>query len=122
VPLFALANAGVAIHGGASMLTDRVALGVFFGLVVGKPAGIVGATWLARRALQGTAQAARPSKDFFALSLLGGVGFTMSLFIAELAFADSPHGDAAKIGIMAASAAAAASGFVSLRRRFTSRS
>lgn len=122
VPLFALANAGVAIHGGASMLTDRVALGVFFGLVVGKPIGIVGATWLARRVLHGREQAARPRKEFFALSLLGGVGFTMSLFIAELAFANSPHGDAAKIGILAASVVAAASGFLSLRRRFSSSS
>lgn len=117
VPLFALANAGVAITGGSSLLADHVALGVFFGLVAGKPIGILGSTWLIRRFANGSGRLPQPPAGRLGLSLLGGVGFTMSLFIAELAFGDSPHGDAAKIGILAASLVAASSGFLLLRRQ-----
>jgi NhaA family Na+:H+ antiporter len=116
VPLFALANAGVAVSGGASLFTDRVAIGVFLGLVVGKPLGIMATTLAAKAfAREGDGSLGTPS-SLFGFSMLGGVGFTMSLFIAELAFGDCPHGDAAKLGILAASVVAAISGFGLLRR------
>ncbi|HJZ56760.1 MAG TPA: Na+/H+ antiporter NhaA [Gemmataceae bacterium] len=109
MPVFALANAGVEIE--ARTVADPVAVAVALGLLVGKPVGIVLFSWLAVRA-----GVARLPDGVNWLTLLGGgclagIGFTMSLFVAELAFAGSEgHLSAAKIGILIGSALSAVVG------------
>ncbi|WP_291039021.1 Na+/H+ antiporter NhaA [Herbiconiux sp.] len=110
VPVFAFFAAGVAVGGLEGItraLTDPVTIGIFVGLVVGKPIGIVVSvrllTWLTRVKLDPLLKWI----DLIGVGLLAGIGFTVSLLIAELSFGeDSPHGDDAKIAIMAASLAA----------------
>ena len=104
MPVFALANAGVGLGGGlAALATDAVALGVMLGLVVGKPLGVMLLSVLAVK----TGLAVLPSgvtwRHVFGVSLLTGIGFTMSIFIANLAFGPGPLLDSAKVGILAAS-------------------
>jgi NhaA family Na+:H+ antiporter len=115
MPLFALANAGVALTGGAQLIGAPVTLGVVLGLVLGKPFGITLATWLAARA--GVAE--RPSvlswRMLHGAAWLGGIGFTMSLFIAGLAFDTQEQLTEAKIGILAASVLAGTVGWLVLR-------
>ncbi len=115
MPIFALANAGVALGGsGAGALLNPVALGVALGLVGGKLVGVLGFSWLAVK----TGVAQLPSgvtwRHIFGASWLCGIGFTMSLFIANLAF-DAALLDTAKIGILAASLVAGIVGFAVLR-------
>jgi len=117
MPLFALANAGV--HFPEQLLptaTHPVALGVFLGLLIGKPLGITSASWLAARA----GIAAQPSgvswKQLMGAAWLCGIGFTMSLFVAGLAFGDGRLLDLSKIGTLAASLLAGFGGAMSLRR------
>jgi NhaA family Na+:H+ antiporter len=116
MPLFALANAGVSLSGGPRALASPVALGVVLGLVLGKPLGITLAAWAATRA--GLAE--RPPEVSWRMlhgaAWLGGIGFTMSLFVASLAFGGSPPLTDAKLGILAASMIAGALGFGILRR------
>lgn len=111
MPLFGLANAGVSLDN-VSFAGDslRVFLGVTLGLILGKPLGIVVLSSIAVRI--GIAALPRGTNWFGVgiVGLVGGIGFTMALFIAELAFASGPLLDAAKVGILAASAGAAASG------------
>ena len=118
MPLFALANAGVHVGGGSSgALTSAVTLGIIFGLVLGKPIGITLFSWLSAR----SGVAALPGDASWGavhgVSWLGGIGFTMSLFIANLAFAGTPYLEHAKIGILIASAIAGVTGWLILRRR-----
>ena len=110
MPLFALANAGVSLDG---LVLDSsgwaVATGVALGLVLGKPVGVLAAIWLVTRLRIGTLPAGLDGAHLVILGVVAGVGFTMSLFIAQLAF----HGAgatlaAAKLGVLAASAAAGA--------------
>jgi NhaA family Na+:H+ antiporter len=111
MPMFALANAGVnlaATHpsgGGATVL-----IGVVVGLVVGKPVGIVTVSWLAVR----SGLAALPSgvrwSGVLVVGLVAGIGFTMALFIATLAFPPGPLIEVAKLGILMASVVAGAIG------------
>jgi NhaA family Na+:H+ antiporter len=118
MPLFALANAGV--HFGADLfdtLSLPVSVGIILGLVIGKPLGITLLAWLATR----VGVAALPSdstwRALHGVSWLGGIGFTMSLFIAGLAFPTSPELlDSAKVGILAASILAGLAGWIVLRR------
>ncbi|MDF3018624.1 MAG: Na+/H+ antiporter NhaA [Thermomicrobiales bacterium] len=103
VPLFALANAGVALGGDVlSILTEPVALGVLIGLLLGKQLGITLTTWLVVR----LGLAALPSgvswRQLYGVSWLAGIGFTTSLFIAGLAFGDGGLLDQAKVGILVA--------------------
>jgi NhaA family Na+:H+ antiporter len=117
VPLFALANAGVALGGGlADAFAAPVTLGVILGLVIGKPVGITLFAWLAVK----LGAAARPRGvswgAIHGVSWLGGIGFTMSLFVTGLAFTDAAAIDQAKVGIFAASLAAGVMGWVMLRR------
>ncbi len=103
LPLFALANAGVKISGNlVADLMQPVTLGVALGLVAGKPLGILLASWLAIRA--GCAELPRGTswRQMRALACLGGIGFTMSLFVAHLAFGGVRREDA-QIGILAGS-------------------
>ena len=104
MPLFAFANAGVPISG--ADLRDPIATAVFFGLAVGKPLGVITFSWLAVR----SGIAVRPlGLDWGMLAgggMLAGIGFTMALFIAGLAFGDD-HLNAAKFGILSASVVSA---------------
>ena len=116
VPLFGFVSAGVALGGGSAMLGQPLPLAVLLGLFVGKQLGIFGAVWLAVR----TGFAAMPSctswRHCYGAAALCGIGFTMSLFIAALAFPDDPARiDAAKIGILAGSALSALAGYFVLR-------
>ncbi|MBI2323245.1 MAG: Na+/H+ antiporter NhaA [Chloroflexi bacterium] len=116
MPVFALANAGVALGGEAAALPlQPVALGVLLGLVVGKPVGIVGASWLAVRLGIASMPPGATWRQVLGVGFLGGIGFTMSLFIAGLAFAGTPLQDAAKVGILGASVVAGLVGWWILR-------
>ena len=105
VPLFALANAGVSL--GTDLLTDaahsRVAWAIAAGLVIGKLLGIAGATFLGLRLRVGTLPSAVSRGQVSGLATLGGIGFTISLFIAQLAYDDPETIDLAKVGIFAGS-------------------
>ncbi len=114
MPVFAFANAGVALSFGA--LDTATALAVGLALLLGKPLGITGAAWLACRAGLATLPAGVSWAMLHGCAWIAGIGFTMSLFIAGLAFGATPAFDAAQVGIMAGSAAAALVGAVLLRR------
>jgi len=112
VPLFALANAGVDLRGGAvgEAVGSPVAWGVVLGLLVGKVVGIGGATWLALRLRVGVLPAGAPPRLVWGVAALAGIGFTVSLFITDLAYTDPALVTQAKVGIFTASAVAAALG------------
>jgi NhaA family Na+:H+ antiporter len=111
VPLFALANAGVDVGGSlAAAVQAPVFWGVTLGLVVGKPLGITGLSWLVVRCGLATLPAGVTWAQIVAVACLGGIGFTMSLFINSLAFKDPLLIDEAKLGIIAASLLATAIG------------
>jgi len=114
LPLFALANAGVAIDGGTAAVFQPVTAAVFLGLFVGKQLGIMGCAWIAVRLGIADLPAGVRWRDLHAVSVLGGVGFTMALFVAALAFDDPALQDHAKIGILLGSAASAVVGFLLL--------
>ena len=108
VPLFALANAGVHLSPSflASAYSSPVTLGILLGYVVGKPVGIVGATWLATRLSRGRLQ---PSVGWASVAgggTIAGIGFTVSLLIASLAFNGTELNEA-KVGVLSAGVAAA---------------
>lgn len=111
MPLFALANAGVVLQ--VDSFANPIALAVAAGLLVGKPLGIVLVSWLAVRAGLARLPERVTWNSLLGGGALAGIGFTMSLFIAGLALADAQL-DAAKIGILAASALAAVLGMALL--------
>jgi NhaA family Na+:H+ antiporter len=116
MPLFAFANAGVRLSAATfEGLAWPVVLGVAVGLVGGKVVGIMLASWTAvrLRAAALPSQATWPA--IWGVSWLGGIGFTMSLFVATLAFGAGPLLDSAKIGILAASVVAGTVGAMVLR-------
>lgn len=109
MPLFALANAGVAL-GGVDLSAPgplHVMLGVAVALVIGKPLGIVAVTWLMVRLRLGRLPEGVSWGGMLLVGLLGGIGFTMSIFIAMLAYADQGLLNAAKLGVLAGSLTAA---------------
>jgi NhaA family Na+:H+ antiporter len=118
VPLFALANAGVEIQAGAfdAPGATAVALGVGLGLVVGKLVGVFAATWLAVRAGVASLPDGVSWAGVAGVAAVAGIGFTVSLFVAGLAFDDPALADAAKLAILAASVVAAAVGAATLMR------
>lgn len=111
MPIFALANAGVAIT--AADLGQSVSLAIFAGLVLGKPVGVLGFSWLAVRLDLATRGASLSWPFLAAGAFLTGIGFTMSLFIAGLAYAPAML-NAAKLGILAGSICSAAIGILVL--------
>jgi NhaA family Na+:H+ antiporter len=120
VPVFALFAAGVSIDTGVlrSTATDPVAIGVALGLVVGKPVGILGATWVTTRLTSAHLDPTLRRGDVVATSVLGGIGFTVALLIGELAFGEgSPRDDHVRLAVLAASAVAALLGGVLAARR-----
>lgn len=122
VPLFALANAGISFDGVdvGEAVTSGVAIGVAFGLFFGKTLGVTLFAWLAVRFGIGAMPRGATWRMMAGLAMLAGVGFTVSLFIAELAFeAGSPLIDLAKIGIFLGSIVAGIGGYLLLRIRPT---
>jgi NhaA family Na+:H+ antiporter len=113
MPLFALANAGVAF-GGAELGGDSLWLfvGIVAGLALGKPLGIVVASLAAARAGIATRSAEVTRRGLLLVGLVGGIGFTMSLFIAQLAFPAGPYLATAKLAVLVGSGAAIATGLV----------
>jgi len=117
VPLFALANAGVELSWGAlaDAARSETSLGIATGLVIGKPIGIVLFSWIMVRLGLASLPADAGWRDLWAIGMLAGIGFTVSLFIAGLAFADPTLVDDAKVGILSASVIAGLVGFVAVR-------
>jgi NhaA family Na+:H+ antiporter len=117
VPLFALANAGVVLGGGVlrEAATSPVALGIVAGLVVGKLVGITLASELAVRTGLGRLPDGAQRGHVLGVGAVAGIGFTVSLFISELAFPVGRLADVAKVGIFAASVLAAVLAFVIFR-------
>jgi len=118
VPLFALANAGIVLSGDVfgSAVTSREVAGIVTARVLGKLAGISLACWLAVRLGGAKLPAGASWRHVAGVAMVAGVPFTVSLFIAELAFTSSDLLGAAKVGIVAAGVLAGALGFVLLRR------
>ncbi|MBM4378492.1 MAG: Na+/H+ antiporter NhaA [Deltaproteobacteria bacterium] len=117
LPLFALANAGVALRGGPEVsLLSPVSLGVGLGLLLGKPVGIFLTTWMAVRAgLSPMPGKAHPAQ-LFGVAVVGGIGFTVALFVASLSFPGMPGVlDSAKLGVLVGSFASALLGYAILR-------
>jgi NhaA family Na+:H+ antiporter len=115
VPLFALANAGVTLTGDVLRLPpDPIILGIILGLVVGKQIGITTATWLIVRSGRAILPEGVTWRHVYGVGWLGGIGFTMALFIAELAL-DEAALSMAKVGILAASVIAGVGGYLLLR-------
>lgn len=116
LPVFALANAGVSMDGlGLQALGGGIALGIVAGLVLGKPVGIAAFTWLAVRLGLADLPEGVTWRHVVGVGLLGGIGFTMALFIGGLAFTSPEQLGAAKLGILVASLVAAVVGLVVLR-------
>lgn len=116
VPLFALANAGVRIDMSlGDALAQPVTVGVIAGLVIGKQVGITLFAWLAVRFGFASLPEGVTWHHIYGVSWLGGIGFTMSIFVTELAYESENLLSAAKIGILAASAVAAIAGWLVLR-------
>lgn len=114
VPLFALANAGVSLGPDSVSLTSSVTLGVAIGLLVGKPLGIFGATWLAVRTRLASLPEGIGWSHILGIGLLGGVGFTVALFVNELAFGEPALISDGKIGILLGSLLSGAVGYAVL--------
>jgi NhaA family Na+:H+ antiporter len=112
VPIFALANAGVKIptDNVGETLSSRVTWGVILGLVVGKTIGVAGATLLAAKLRIGILPSTVTTRYVIGAAALAGLGFTVSLFVTELAFGDSVFGTDARLGVLIASILATAIG------------
>jgi NhaA family Na+:H+ antiporter len=117
VPLFALANAGVPLSRAAlaAAVGSPVTAGVVLGLVVGKLVGVSGAAWLALRLRAGTLPIGVTGRQAMAVAAVAGIGFTMSLFMAGLAYPVSDLQDHARVGILAGSLLSAGVGTLVLR-------
>jgi NhaA family Na+:H+ antiporter len=123
VPLFALANAGIPLGGAlGDAVGSPVAAGVVLGLVVGKPLGIVGATWLAVRFGGARLPDGAAWRGIVAVGVLAGIGFTVSILVAGLAFEDPLLVDEAKLAILAASVLAGLGGLGLMAAAHPSRS
>jgi NhaA family Na+:H+ antiporter len=118
LPIFALASAGVALDARAlgDPLASRVTLGVALGLLLGKPLGIALFAWLAVKARLAVLPPGVGWGAVFGAGVLGGIGFTMALFITALAFEDPALAAASKVGVLGASVTAAALGMACLAR------
>lgn len=111
LPIFGFANAGVALRGiGASALLEPLGLGIVAGLFLGKQAGILGAVWLARRLGIAAGLKQVSARELYGIALLCGIGFTMSLFIGLLAFADPEWEAITKLAVLVGSLLSALAG------------
>ncbi len=116
VPFFALLSAGVAIQGGTELLTDPILIGIVLGLLVGKSIGVLGGAWTVTKLTRAELDADLLWRDVAGVAVLSGVGFTVSLLIADLALAPEQT-EAAKTAVLAGSLLAGAAAAVILRRR-----
>lgn len=118
IPVFALANAGVSFLNmdGSILFSNHVALGVMFGLLVGKPLGIVLAVWLTEKLGLGKRSRNMTWQRIIGIGFLASIGFTMSMFITMLAFNDPTQHIQAKVGIFAASILGGVMGYAILRK------
>jgi Na+:H+ antiporter, NhaA family len=117
MPLFAIANAGIILN--EELITsafDPISIGVFIGLAIGKPVGITLFSWTAVKLNLARLPGDIQWKSIIGVSCIAGIGFTMSLFIADLAFNMSHQLDVAKIGIFSASIVAGTGGWLLLRK------
>lgn len=119
MPIFALANAGVRVDSveyfnlfHSSPETGAVGMGIFFGLVLGKPIGIFLLSWISVKLKLAEMPAGAGWKMLFAVACLGGIGFTMSIFVDSLAYTDTALIDRGKIAILIASTTAAILGTI----------
>lgn len=116
LPLFAFANAGVSLQGlSLAKLLEPVPLGIAAGLFPGKAIGILGATWIAVATGLAQKPAGATWPQIAGLAVLGGIGFTMSLFIGMLAFPDASHAAQLRLGVLAGSVLSAVVGYLALR-------
>ncbi len=118
IPLFALANAGIAIDFSSlgEVVFEPVSLGIITGLIAGKVLGIFGTTWLAIKLKVAQLPKESSMSQIFGVAFLGGIGFTMSIFVADLAFVNSQElVFQAKVGILSASLFAGLFGYFWLR-------
>ncbi len=128
LPVFALANAGVPVVGSGdeavaqgaavSVWSSKALWGVVLGLLIGKPLGVFGFAWIAQKLGIGMLPEGATWRHVFGAAWLSAIGFTMALFIANLAFQDATDLDAAKLGVLVASVVAGVIGFMIL---FTSK-
>ena len=117
LPIFALANAGVTWSSGIIAGRGALVAAIALGLVIGKPLGILGGSWAASRLGMATKPEAYSWRQLAGAGALGGIGFTMSLFIAAQAFGDEGDFNAAKIAIFLASIVASVLGVAIVWRR-----
>ena len=118
IPLFALANAGIAIDFNSigNTILEPVSLGIITGLILGKVIGIFGVSWLAIKMKIATLPKGSTMSQIFGVSFLGGIGFTMSIFVADLAFVGNQELIfQAKIGVLTASLFAGLFGYFWLK-------
>ena len=118
IPIFALANAGITIDFGdlRGMLTHPVTLGVTLGLLIGKVVGIAGFAWLAIRLRLAALPSGTSFRQLVGVGIIGGIGFTMSIFVTELAFSGMAEQLVmAKMGVLLASLIAGTTGYVWMR-------
>ncbi|GGF10836.1 Na(+)/H(+) antiporter NhaA [Williamsia phyllosphaerae] len=118
VPLFALFAAGVPVSGSVigTMFTDRIAIGIMVGLVIGKTIGIFGTSWIIIQLKIAAKPAGFFTRDLLAVAILGGIGFTVSLLIADLAL-DPAEAELAKAAVLISSMVASLLGAAALIRR-----
>jgi Na+:H+ antiporter, NhaA family len=117
VPVFALANAGVTLHAAALAESgaDAAVAGLTAGRVIGKPVGILLAVWLAVRFGLSAAPAGATTRHLVGVATVAGIGFTVPLFVADLAFPRGEFEAAVKLGLLAASVVAGVAGYLILR-------
>jgi len=116
VPVFAFANAGVALHNlSLSDLAGGIPLGIALGLFVGKQLGIMSFVWCAVRLGLARLPDGITWQQIYGVAVIAGIGFTMSLFIGTLAFSDAASQDAVRIGVLTGSVMSALFGFAILR-------
>jgi NhaA family Na+:H+ antiporter len=116
VPFFALMAAGVVLEGGGELARNPIVVGVVLGLVVGKPLGVFGGTWLVTRFTRAELNEAISYRDVVGLAVLAGIGFTVSLLVADLSFTGEPQ-DAAKTAVLLGSLVSALLGALLLGHR-----
>jgi len=116
LPIFAFANAGVPFEGmGLHSLLEPVTMGIIAGLVVGKQIGIFSMLWIAIKTGLSPMPGGVTWTQLYAVSILCGIGFTMSLFIGGLAFDDIEHQASIRLGVLVGSLISAILGYVVLR-------
>lgn len=117
MPVFALANAGVTFSGGGGGFT-AVTMAIALGLLIGKPLGITLLAWVGVKMGWAELPPEITWKNIFGVALLGGIGFTMAIFVATLAFSNETLLGQAKTGIFLGSIVAGLIGFFILKKMF----